>query len=143
MHWSLTAQPSDARVRLNLGLALIQDDPETAIQEFREALRIDSTLDAAYFQLARLLATHPDAHIRDGDAALIYAETLAHRTGLKEPQALNLLAIAYAEAGLFTDAVETAEKAESLALDGGQESLATEVRRCLKFYRAGQVCGRR
>jgi hypothetical protein len=43
------------------------------------------------------------------------AEQLCSATGFQQPAALDVLAAAYASAGRFPDAVETAQKAEELA----------------------------
>ena len=43
---------------------------------------------------------------------------------------------AYAEAGQFAKAVETAEKAVRLALAAGQQVLAEDIRNRLKLYQA-------
>jgi hypothetical protein len=50
---------------------------------------------------------------------------------------VGTLAAASAEAGLFTDAVATAEKACALAAQSGDQSLLEKNRELLELYRTG------
>ena len=60
--------------------------------------------------MAWLLATSPEASLRDGARAVELAQRAVRLTGGREPDALDTLAAAYAEAGRFAEAVETAEQ---------------------------------
>jgi hypothetical protein len=51
---------------------------------------------------------------------------------------LRILAAAYAEAGRFGDAINTAEKAEQLARDQNNAELNTTLQRNLEQFRAQQ-----
>ena len=62
---------------------------------------------------AWLLATSPDAAIRDGERAVSLMEELLSE-GRREPAWVDTLAAAYAEAGMFNEAVETQEEALSM-----------------------------
>jgi hypothetical protein len=57
-------------------------------------------------------------------------------THYHEPLFIGTLAAAYAEAGRFSEAVTTAEKAEQLAAAAGLEDLAGKNRQLLELYRA-------
>ena len=70
--------------------------------------------------LAWLLATHPDAQVRDGAAAVAVAEetqraSAAERAGKEDAGLLDTLAAAYAEAGRYAEAVAAEVKAERQA----------------------------
>jgi hypothetical protein len=58
-------------------------------------------------------------------------------SGGRQPAVLGALAAAYAEAGQFADAVQTAEQALALATSEHKVALADALRAQLKFYRAG------
>ncbi|MBW2602831.1 MAG: hypothetical protein JRE28_00760 [Deltaproteobacteria bacterium] len=56
----------------------------------------------------------------------------------QQPLAMDALAAAYAENGIFDKAVVTAQKALKLALQLGPKELATEIKKRLKLYQTGQ-----
>lgn len=84
-------------------------------------------------QLAWWFSTHPDEEVRNGAEAVRLAERACALTRYKFASLLNTLAAAYAEAGRFSNAVDTARKAMSIAqsthdenaIDVGQELLAS------------------
>ncbi len=90
----------------------------------------------AHANLAWLLATCPDAAIRDGETALAHAE-MAHKLALLQPGfALSALAAANAELGNWDAAVKYETKAiENLTGDARQ---AAQKR--LALYNAKQPC---
>ena len=51
---------------------------------------------------------------------------------------LDTLAAAYAAAGKFSEAIETAEKAVRLAEQTGRKDLVGEIQGRLQLYKAGQ-----
>ena len=67
--------------------------------------------------LAWLLATAADPKLRDGAAAISYAEKAIAMAGRKRPHMLDTLAAAYAEAGKFTEAVSVQKEAMALLKD--------------------------
>jgi tetratricopeptide (TPR) repeat protein len=109
---------------------------------------VDVLQDAAFFQpndlalvdnLAWLQATSPDAAVRSGAEALKMAHLCCQATNQVQPVYLKTLAAAYAETGHFEDAVWTAEKAQGLARQTGQTSLAGEIETQLALYRQGKA----
>ena len=70
-----------------------------------------------------LLAACPDASIRNGVEAVVFAEQ-ARSLGDGDPIVLDTLAAAYAEAGRFADAVQAARRALSLATSQDNAALA-------------------
>jgi tetratricopeptide (TPR) repeat protein len=90
--------------------------------------------------LAWLLATSPKASLRNGDKAVELAQQANALTGGKNPNILDTLAAAFAEAGRFDDAMRTAQKALELARAAGQQDLVEELNGEMKRYEAGLAC---
>jgi protein O-mannosyl-transferase len=124
-----------------------------AVTRFEQALAIDPRWVSAQNNLAWLLATSVDVAVRNGARAITLAEEANSSAAGKDPGVLNTLAAAYAEAGRFNEAVQTAQAALALVLrDSGQAtgsqrdkpSLTThlpslaEIQQRLELYRAGQ-----
>jgi Flp pilus assembly protein TadD len=87
-------------------------------------------------RVARVLATSPDASLRNGAEAVVVAERAAGLTGGREPTILETLAAAYAEVGRFAQAVETARRALSLATREDEQPLAAGLRASIALYEA-------
>jgi tetratricopeptide (TPR) repeat protein len=110
---------------------------------FDKALRISPDHTFARAQLAWLLATCPDAAIRDGARAVRLATPLPALSGEASPRACDILAAALAEAGRFDEAVATAERALALLRrpatpSAAEGSPADEVQQRLRLYRQHQ-----
>jgi hypothetical protein len=88
--------------------------------------------------LAWILATCPEANVRDGAEAVRLAERACELTRFKRTLMIGTLAAAYAEAGRFADAASTAEKACALAAKSGNEALVGKNQELLHLYRAGR-----
>jgi tetratricopeptide (TPR) repeat protein len=91
----------------------------------------------ALARLAWILATHPADAVRNGSRAMQLARDVRDRTG-ETPEALDLLAAAYAEGCLFRPAVDEARRAEAAARRAGNDAALRRIRRHLDFYLAGQ-----
>jgi Flp pilus assembly protein TadD len=91
-----------------------------AVGHYLEALRLKPDAPDALNNLAWLLATCPEAPVRDGAQAVKYAEHACELTHYKQTIMVGTLAAAYAEAGRFGDAIATAQKACTLAAAGDQ-----------------------
>ena len=87
--------------------------------------------------MAWLLATAPEASLRNGAKAVELAQRAARFSADRDPAVLDTLAAAYAEAGRFAEAVETAENARSLAAEHGDTPTADHLQARIKLYRAG------
>ena len=88
--------------------------------------------------LAWLLATCPEEPVRDGTAAVRYAEKACALTHYTQPGMVGTLAAAYAEAGRFPEAVKTSEQAIQLSERSGNERFAAMNRQLLRLYQAGR-----
>ena len=75
--------------------------------------------------------------MRNGAEAVNLAERAAQISGgEQDPAILDALAAAYAEAGRFADAVQTAKRALSLATKQSQQDLAQALSSALTLYEA-------
>jgi tetratricopeptide (TPR) repeat protein len=110
---------------------------QCAIQGYRAALALEPHSPDILNNLAWLLATCPDANIRDGAEAVRLGRQACELTGFRRTLMVGTLAAAYAEAGQFAEAVSTAEKARSLAAESGDEALAGKNQELLQLYRSG------
>lgn len=108
------------------------------ITGFRETLRREPNSTIALNNLAFLLASAPDATLRNGAEAVTYAEKACAETGQTNVATLATLAAAYAEAGRFDDAVTTAEKTCKLASESSNAALLQLNMELLERYRRRQ-----
>ena len=114
---ALALAPRDAQTHNDLAVALTQKRQfAQAAAQFREAIGIDPQFAQAHANLAWLLATSPEAAIRNGSEALRWAAKAVDLSRGKDASMLDALAAAYAEAGRFQEAVETARRAIDVAL---------------------------
>jgi len=109
-----------------------------AVDHYREVVRLTPNNSIAANNLAWLLATAPDPTDADAAEAVRFAESSVQATNHTDPSRLDTLAAAYAAAGRFDDAVETADRAAALARDGGNTDLEAEIRGHLAHYRTQQ-----
>ncbi len=123
------------------GLAMALADRggyEEAVEHYHEAIRLKPDDPGPYNNLAWLLATNPDPRFRDGAEAIALAERACDLSGTKDPNLLDTLAAAYAEAGRFKKAIGMLQEAISLDASGGNSERAEEMGRRLNGYRAGK-----
>ena len=105
-----------------------------AVDHWRKAVSIDSDQQALLSQLAWVLATSPDASIRKGDEAVQDAQRSVQLSGGNDPKALDVLAAALAESNRFSDAIEQAKRALSLASHAQDKQLADAVAARIALY---------
>lgn len=132
---SIEADPRSVEAHANLGNAYVtRDQFVDALAEWREALALEPYRLPVLANIAWMLATCPDARIRDGREAVQVASRAMEVAGGSEPGVLDIVAAAYAEAGRFEEAAETARRA--LALADGPLSAALKIR--LALYESGK-----
>ena len=128
------AQDGVAGAQLRLVYLLLSRGESTAaLRWLAQAAEADNPI--AHNDYAWLLATNPDATLRDGELALDYAQRAVAK--VQTPAYLDTLAAAYAELGQFAEAVATQERAIALVVDA-QSELAAELQGHLLAYRDGK-----
>jgi len=133
--------PALAEAHSELGLALAgQRQTAEAIREYREALRLKPDSPPILNNLAWILATSLTAEFRNGQEAVKLAERACDLTARKQVLLLGTLAAAYAEAGRFSKAAETAREARELATSLQQPDLAAKNQELLQRFQARQPC---
>jgi len=85
--------------------------------------------------LARILATNPEPEVRDPNRAVVIARKAAELTKYQDPEALETLAVSYAAAGRFDEAVETIQQALALVQASQNDELANLLRDMLEQYK--------
>jgi Flp pilus assembly protein TadD len=135
---ALEIKPDYVDAHNNLGLALLQQGRMAeAITHYQKALDIKPDYPEIQNNLAWVLATCPQASLRNGNQAVELAIRANQLTGNKNPLLLRTLAAADAEAGRFSEAVETAQRALQLAEAQSNTALADVIRSELKLFQAG------
>jgi tetratricopeptide (TPR) repeat protein len=135
---ALEIKPDVVGARQNLAVAVSERERITsAIAERRAALQRRPGDAALLNDIAWMLATNPNASIRNGAEAVRMAERALHLSGGRNPAVLDTLAAAYAEAGRFPEAVRTAREAMRLATAVGDRALAEKVSARVELYRSG------
>jgi predicted Zn-dependent protease len=132
--------PGDPEVHLQLAQILArQQRVAEASAHAHLATQLKPDWPEALNHFAWLLATVPQAELRDGPEAVRLAEHACELTRRQLPGLIGTLAAAYAEAGRFTEAARAAEEARALALAAGQTEIAMRHQQLLKLYQARQA----
>jgi Flp pilus assembly protein TadD len=136
---ALRINPDFADAHNNLGIAFKrQGNFAQALTHFTEAVKFKPDWPAAMANLALLIATAPNLKDRNVNEAIELAERACKLTNYKDPTFVGALAAAYACAGRFSEAVDTARKAASLAEAAGQPQIKNVIIRQLAFYTQGK-----
>ncbi|HYJ06664.1 MAG TPA: tetratricopeptide repeat protein [Chthoniobacterales bacterium] len=137
---ALEIDPNDADAHYNIGNTLLQlGHAREAAAQYSRALEINPDDIEAQNNLAWVLATCPDAAVRNGIRAIAIAERADSLTMGKSPVIRATLAAAYAETGRFADAVKAAERAFELAAAEGNQSRASSIRAQIELYRTASA----
>ena len=145
---AIQIDPAHADAHINLAIHLTNARSYTAaLKHYRKVLELrpdhawtyyDRSMVSLANNLAWILATNPDAKIRNGAEAIRHAKAAVAATGGDEPGFLDTLAAAYAEAGKFSEAVKTAQRALSAVTAKKQVDLAEQIESRLKTYQRGE-----
>lgn len=111
---------------------------EQAIADYSQAIRLNPQHDAPWGGLAWILATCPEASLRDGRKAVELATRACEIKEWKDRIALETLAAACAECGDFPSAVKWQQQAVAMSLR--DPDVVEEGRRRLKLYEDEQPC---
>ena len=132
---ALELMPESAQTHYRLALALqSQKHFGAAIAHFEKAIELNPKYALAQNNLAWLLATAPEASLRDGRRAVELARQASQLSGGNHPEVLDTLAAAYAEAGQFDEAVKTAKRAMNLAATQNNQPLTKVIQARLELY---------
>ena len=135
---ALVLWPLDADCHTALAIALDEKgEPAEAIQHYEKALEVAPRSISTLTNLAWLLATSPDASVRNGPKALDLASQADRLVGGTNTLVLRTLAAAYAEHGEFAKAIRTARSAMELARMHGEGSLTTDLDQQIRLYQLG------
>lgn len=127
----------DLEIRRNLALAQYKAGRVAdAVAVLESALAGDAEIPELMNFLAWIRATSPMQQWRDAADAVRLAEGACAATNRTDPNYLDTLAAAYAEAGRYQDAVRIAERA--LVLTELDSELARDLRGRLALYRDGR-----
>ena len=88
--------------------------------------------------LSRILATHTDAAVRNGDRAVELARRAVAGPGAKNPYSHGALAAALAEVGRYEDALVAVQKALTIARSTQRESLLKQLELEHQAYQSGR-----
>ena len=141
-HWqtALKIDPSQAEPHQNLGSALHQRGRTAdALDQWRQAIRLSPDSAPLLNLTARVLATSPDAAIRNGAEAVGLAQRAVQLSGGRDAAFLDTLAAACAEAGRYPEAVDHAQRALALASEQGNTALADALRSRIRLYQSGSA----
>jgi tetratricopeptide (TPR) repeat protein len=105
-----------------------------AVAAYEKAIRFDSVDFSALNGLAWLLATSPEAKLRDGKRAVDLATRACGVTLRREADCIDTLAAAYAEAGNYAAAVETQQEVVGMTSAGDPDFERFRIR--LELYKA-------
>jgi tetratricopeptide (TPR) repeat protein len=131
-------EPRNAEFQSNLGYALfLRGEVREAVAHYQTSLEIQPQNAITCKNLAWILATCPEASVRNGAKAVQLAEQAARLSGSPDPIFIGTLAAAYAEAGRFPEAVATAQRAQQLAVDQSNPGLASALQIQIGFYQSG------
>lgn len=137
---ALRTGTNEAKMYTYLGTAYNQlGKYEMAIQNWSRAVELKPDSANVLNNLAWLLATVDDVSVQDANKAIELAQRACELTDYKDAAILDTLAVAYAAAGRFNDAVRTAEKAINATKAHGQENLASEIQKRIELYKAGHA----
>jgi tetratricopeptide (TPR) repeat protein len=135
---SLQIQPNDADAYTGLGNAFLRKGfLHEAIANYGKALALAPDDPHSRINIAWVLATAPDASIRDGRKAVEFAEKAVELSSIEDPKFLRALAAAYAEAGQFPKAIEVTQRAIVVATRQTNPEIAHILQSDIALYRIG------
>jgi tetratricopeptide (TPR) repeat protein len=109
-----------------------------AVLNFRKVLQVTTDWVEPMNNLAWILAVHKDIGVRNPFESISLAEKVCKLTNNTRPDFLDTLAVAYAAAGRYSDAVDAGEMAMTLAQSSGNEKLTAEIQSRLLLFKAGK-----
>jgi superkiller protein 3 len=132
---AINIDPRSAEAWGNLGLACFKKGADKeAVDAWQQSLAIAPGQIVVQNSLARLLATAPEASLRDGPKAVALAMQANQASGGGNPVILETLAAAYAQAGSYKQAADTARRALELAAAKNDSALVATLKKEISGY---------
>ena len=132
---ALQISPSLVEAHYYLGVALAMKGRRAeGLAHWRQALLKEPDNVQVLNEIAWVLATAPEAALRNGSEAVSLAEHAVKLTSAREPVVLGTLAAAYAETGRYGQATETEQRAADLAARQGNAPLAESLNQRLTLF---------
>jgi Flp pilus assembly protein TadD len=136
---ALDLSPGSTEAHANLGTAyLLRRRYADAVREWQAALDLEPNRLAVLGNLAWLLATCPEAAVRDGPRAVEVARRAISLAGESDPLFQDTLAAAYAESGQWDAALAGARKALDAAAGRNDAAHAAAIRTRIVLYQNRQ-----
>jgi tetratricopeptide (TPR) repeat protein len=131
--------PSSVDARFGYAIALVRlGRSREARDSLTESLTLLPDQPVLTLALARILATAPDAAVRDGRRALMLTQQLAQTT--KTTDVGETLGMAFAEVGDFSSAVSVQKDVMAVAAQAGQRETVAIMEQNLRLYERQQPC---
>jgi tetratricopeptide (TPR) repeat protein len=105
-----------------------------ALHHWQQAMALDSNRVSAIAGAAWLMATAPDASVRNGGQGISLAKTAIAMSPREDPDLLDVLAAAYAESGEFDRASAQISRAITVAYSRGNKVLAADMKLREQLY---------
>jgi Tfp pilus assembly protein PilF len=128
---------SDAYSNLGTAYILLGRNKE-AVKYLQKAIELKSDNTKALNNYAWLLATQKEVSAEDAAKSFELAFRACELTKHKYPELLDTLAVAYAAAGRFAEAIKISNQAIDIAKVTRQENLVDEIQSRIKLYKEGQ-----
>jgi tetratricopeptide (TPR) repeat protein len=137
---ALLFKPNDIQTLWQLACCLHETgDFSEAIKVYYQVIRIEPNFPEALSRVAWILAVVPDDKLQNPTQAILLAQKACQMTEFNDPIMLDTLAVAYASANRFKEAIETSQKAVDLARAAGQVEMVQEMEKNLKLYQSGKT----
>src|SRR5438477_162917 len=132
---TLSIHPYDSGAHTSLGNALVQKGLlREAVDHYERALQSDPDSILPLNNLAWVMSTGPDDSLRNNEVAVQLATKANQLSKESNPVFIRTLAAAYAQAGQFEKAIETARRASEQANAQGAHDLAVQIREDVDLY---------
>jgi protein O-mannosyl-transferase len=133
---TLSLSPNDPGTHTSLANALVQKGLlREAADHYEIALQSEPDSTLPLNNLAWLMSAGPDDSLRNGAKAVELARKVNRISKQDNPTFIRTLAAAYAEAGQFENAIETAQRASEVANAQGQHGFAVQIQEESDLYR--------
>jgi len=132
---TLSIHPYDAGAHTSLGNALVQQGSlREAVDHYEKALQAEPDSILPLNNLAWVMSTGPDDSLRNNEIAVQLATKANQLSKETNPVFIRTLAAAYAQAGQFEKAIETARRAMEQANAQGMRDLAVQIQEEADLY---------